>query len=133
MSTKYAIIVARQVVNNFTNSKSTKLLFAFFVAFLVLALWVGEQERQHHQTLAQHYSQEVRERWEASPDKHPHRMAHYGYVAFREKYPLSFFDFGMDAYTGKSVFWKHINKIRLIFRKQDTPAVCCGLGKFRQQ
>jgi ABC-2 type transport system permease protein len=26
------------------------------------------------------------------------------YVAFRQKYFLSFFDFGMDAYTGKSVF-----------------------------
>ncbi len=104
MSIKNIIIVARQVVTNFAKRKSTNVLLAFFVAFLALAIWVGEQERQHHQTLAQHYSQEVRQRWETSPDKHPHRMAHYGYVAFREKYPLSFFDFGMDAYTGKSVF-----------------------------
>ena len=31
-------------------------------------------------------------------------MAHYGYIAFREKYPLSFFDSGMESYTGNAVF-----------------------------
>ena len=103
MSLKYALIVARQVISNLINRESAKLLLIFFIAFIAIALWVGEQDRRHHQDLSHHYSQEVRQRWEASPDKHPHRMAHYGYVAFREKYPLSFFDFGMDAYTGKSV------------------------------
>jgi ABC-2 type transport system permease protein len=104
MAIKYAIIIAEQVVKQYAKSRNTIGLFAFFIVFLGFALWIGEQERQHHQALASHYSQEVRQRWEASPDKHPHRMAHYGYVAFRQKFPLSFFDFGMDAYTGKSVF-----------------------------
>ncbi|MCU0443845.1 MAG: DUF3526 domain-containing protein [Microscillaceae bacterium] len=104
MTIKYAIIIAEQVIKQFAKSKNTRLIFTFFLVFLGFALWIGEQERQHHQELATHYSQEVRQRWEASPDKHPHRMAHYGYVAFRQKFPLSFFDFGMDAYTGKSVF-----------------------------
>jgi len=31
-------------------------------------------------------------------------MAHYGYVAFRQKYPLSFFDYGLDSYVGNVVF-----------------------------
>lgn len=57
----------------------------------------------HHHTI-EHYSHDVRERWEDNPDKHPHRMAHYGYVAFREKYPLSFFDRGLDSYLGNVVF-----------------------------
>ncbi|MEL6925281.1 MAG: DUF3526 domain-containing protein, partial [Bacteroidota bacterium] len=57
-----------------------------------------------HQHTQQHYGEEVRERWENNPDKHPHRMAHYGYVAFRQKYPLSFFDYGMDSYVGNAVF-----------------------------
>lgn len=103
MTVKYSII-ARQVISQFVKSKSTKWLFAFFVVFLAFALWIGEKDRERHQHLAQHYSQDVRQKWEASPDKHPHRMAHYGYVVFRQKFPLSFFDFGMDAYTGKSVF-----------------------------
>lgn len=104
MTIKYAIIIAEQVVKQFAKSRNTRGLFAFFIIFLGFALQIGVQEMLNHQELAEHYSQEVRQRWEANPDKHPHRMAHYGYVAFRQKFPLSFFDFGMDAYTGKSVF-----------------------------
>ncbi|MEL7159418.1 MAG: ABC transporter permease subunit, partial [Bacteroidota bacterium] len=50
------------------------------------------------------YRQEVRERWENNPDKHPHRMAHYGYVAFRQPSLLSFFDRGLDSFVGNAVF-----------------------------
>jgi ABC-2 type transport system permease protein len=59
---------------------------------------------ENHHENTEHYHTKVREGWEKSPDKHPHRMAHYGYVAFRENYPLSFFDFGMDSYLGNAVF-----------------------------
>ena len=38
------------------------------------------------------------------PWRHPHRMAHYGSYAFRPKSPLSFFDFGLDTYTGTMVY-----------------------------
>jgi ABC-2 type transport system permease protein len=31
-------------------------------------------------------------------------MAHYGYLVFREKFPLAFFDFGMDSYLGNVIF-----------------------------
>jgi len=69
--------------------------FALFTAFL--------NDKNHHHTI-DHYSHDVRDKWESNPDKHPHRMAHYGYVAFRQKYPLSFFDSGIDNYLGNAVF-----------------------------
>jgi ABC-2 type transport system permease protein len=50
------------------------------------------------------YQQTVRSNWVNSPDKHPHRMAHYGYLAFRPKSPLSVFDHGLESYTGNAVF-----------------------------
>jgi len=46
----------------------------------------------------------ARESWEANPDKHPHRMAHFGTFAFRLKHPLSIFDFGIESFTGNAVF-----------------------------
>jgi ABC-2 type transport system permease protein len=46
----------------------------------------------------------VRDSWENSPDKHPHRMAHYGFIAFRPKSSLSVFDYGMESYTGNAIF-----------------------------
>ena len=50
------------------------------------------------------YQKEVRDSWVNSPDKHPHRMAHYGFIAFRPKSSLSFFDYGMESYTGNVIF-----------------------------
>ncbi len=38
------------------------------------------------------------------PDRHPHRMVHYGHYAFRTPSPLSMLDPGVDAYTGNSIF-----------------------------
>lgn len=38
------------------------------------------------------------------PDRHPHRMVHYGHYAFRAPSPLSTLDPGIDAYTGNSIF-----------------------------
>ncbi len=71
------------------------LLFAMATAFL------NAQQRHH---INEDYSHEARESWVNNPDKHPHRMAHYGHFAFRQKYPLSFFDVGMDSYVGNAVF-----------------------------
>jgi ABC-2 type transport system permease protein len=40
----------------------------------------------------------------AQPDRHPHRMVHYGHYAFRTPPPLSAFDPGVDAVTGQSIY-----------------------------
>ncbi len=97
-------ILIRQVWNHTMKNRSTFWLIGIFNVLLLSSLLSGYQymHDQHH--LAHENSEEVRERWVNNPDKHPHRMAHYGYVAFRQRYPLSFFDFGMDSYVGNVVF-----------------------------
>lgn len=40
----------------------------------------------------------------SQPDRHPHRMVHYGHYAFRTPPPLAAFDPGVDAVTGQSIF-----------------------------
>lgn len=40
----------------------------------------------------------------AQPDRHPHRMVHYGHYAFRPPPPLAAFEPGVDAVTGQSIF-----------------------------
>lgn len=71
---------------------------------LVYAATSGVYTYRHQTESRLRYQKEVRERWEAMPDKHPHRMAHYGYIVFREIHPLSIFDFGTESYTGNVVF-----------------------------
>ncbi|WP_247235638.1 DUF3526 domain-containing protein [Telluribacter sp. SYSU D00476] len=48
--------------------------------------------------------QTVNDQFANSADRHPHRMAHYGSYAFRPKSSISFLDFGLDSYTGASVY-----------------------------
>jgi ABC-2 type transport system permease protein len=38
------------------------------------------------------------------PDRHPHRVAHYGFLVFRPAPPLGAFDTGVDSYTGSTIF-----------------------------
>jgi ABC-2 type transport system permease protein len=104
MRFKILKILARQVWNSILKNKGTLVLIGIFNVMLLLALFSGYSHFHQQQSSVKEYSHEVRERWENSPDKHPHRMAHYGYVVFRQKFPLSFFDFGMDSYLGNAVF-----------------------------
>jgi ABC-2 type transport system permease protein len=97
-------LIAKQVWGSKIKNSSTFWLIGIFNILLLFALFSGYKNLTQQQETVAHYSHEVRERWEARPDKHPHRMAHYGYVAFRQRYPLAFFDFGMDSFVGNAVF-----------------------------
>jgi len=44
------------------------------------------------------------EAFEAQPDRHPHRMVHYGSYAIRPVGPLAAFDPGVDPFTGTVLF-----------------------------
>jgi len=104
MSIRTLKLLSKQTFSSLLRNNGTKWLIGLFNALLVFALMAAFLHLQQQQHTVGHYSKDVRERWENNPDKHPHRMAHYGYVAFRQKYPLSFFDYGLDSYVGNVVF-----------------------------
>lgn len=47
---------------------------------------------------------QVNHEFEAQPERHPHRMVHYGHFVFRPLHPLAAFDSGVDPYTGHTLF-----------------------------
>jgi ABC-2 type transport system permease protein len=98
------ILLGRQVWANTIQRRGTKGLILLINLLLFFSLIVGYLNHSQHQELVHGYGEDVRDQWENSPDKHPHRMAHYGYLVFREKFPLAFFDFGMDSYLGNVIF-----------------------------
>ena len=97
-------LLAIQVWKNTFSKPGAIFLLLFVNILLVLILCLGLLNVNHYQNQVHGMGNEVRENWENSPDKHPHRMAHYGYLVFREKFPLAFFDFGLDSYLGNVVF-----------------------------
>lgn len=56
---------------------------------------------QNERSVAQHHAEED---FHNQPDRHPHRVAHYGSYAFRPKSALSFLDAGLDPFTGTMVY-----------------------------
>lgn len=54
-------------------------------------------ERAHHQA-------EAEAAFLSQPNRHPHRMVHYGHYVFRTPAPLALFDPGLDPVTGQSIF-----------------------------
>ena len=96
-------LFARQFFVSVTKTKAFYFLAAIIVVLLVYSTQagIGLYEQNHHR----HEHQELaRKSWEENPDKHPHRMAHFGTFAFRDKYTLSQFDFGIESYTGNAMF-----------------------------
>ena len=72
------LTIISAIVNSFTMEKAT-------------------HEREHLQQSAEAQFLE-------QPDRHPHRMVHYGHYVFRAPSPLSIIEPGVDAYTGTAIF-----------------------------
>lgn len=102
--TSIILTIAKQTYKATYSNKAALALTFLLGLSLVLATYVGWQNFKSQNDQRIHYKQMVRDQWLAKPDKHPHRMAHYGYLAFREKHELSFFDFGIESFAGVSVF-----------------------------
>ena len=81
------------------------LLAALIVAVLLAAtsaITAGRVTEEAAKRTARQSSAEAT--FFAQPDRHPHRMVHYGHYAFRSPPPLAAFDRGVDAVTGQSIF-----------------------------
>lgn len=71
---------------------------------LLVATWTGFRNYLSLAEKRAKANQTARAAWLGQPEKNPHSAAHYGTFAFRPKSDLSFLDFGLDTYTGASVY-----------------------------
>ncbi|MFC6996368.1 ABC transporter permease [Rufibacter roseus] len=80
------------------------VLSVLVLLLLLAATVVGLYSAHTLQEEREAAQEEVNHQFHNSQERHPHRMAHYGSYAFRPKSSLSFLDFGLDSFTGTSVF-----------------------------
>ncbi len=98
------ILIARQFWKDVFRLKVMYITLCLMILLIVFSTYTG-YESFHKQNLSRYAIQdEAQESWENNPDKHPHRMAHYGSFAIRMKHTLSVFDMGMENYLGNAVF-----------------------------
>ena len=101
---KSEIIIAQQFYKNTFKNKAVFVLSLFVGLLFLYAIVTGWLNYEKQNDIRLKYQTEARQDWVNNPDKHPHRMAHYGNFAFRQKHPLSIFDFGMESFLGNSLF-----------------------------
>lgn len=104
MHFKFIKTIAHREWHSVFRSKIPLLLFSVLLIVSLLAVFTGWQYVHNFNRQQQAAHQDVHDQWLSQPNRHPHRVAHYGYLVFREKSPLSFFDFGLDSYVGNAVF-----------------------------
>jgi len=97
-------LIARQFCTTAAHGRALYSILLIMALMLGYAAYSGYKTYTDQNNIREHYQRVVRESWEGNPDKHPHRMAHYGSFAFRLKHPLSQFDFGLESFTGNAVY-----------------------------
>lgn len=104
MNRTIIILIARQFGINTFHSKAIYGILFVMALMVGYAAYTGWKTYADQNDIREHYQRVARESWENNPDKHPHRMAHFGSFAFRKKHPLSAFDFGLESFTGNAVY-----------------------------
>ncbi len=97
-------LIVRKTWQDLFKGKHTLLITVIILLFCMLSIGIGFTKYTDSFSKIKEYRKEIRDNWEHRPDKHPHRMAHYGYLVFRIAHPLSIFDTGLDDYLGNVIF-----------------------------
>lgn len=90
-------------------------------SFLTISRIAIEQEQRAQKQV------QAEQTFFSQPDRHPHRMVHYGHYVFRPPPPLAIFEPGVDAVTGQSIFLEGHRQNSAMFA--DTKAAA-DLGGF---
>jgi ABC-2 type transport system permease protein len=97
-------LIARHFIRTVWKGRVIIPIYSAWLALVLYAVTTGYATYTKQNQIRKGYQAKARQSWDANPDKHPHRMAHFGSFAFRIKHPLSMFDNGIESYTGNAVF-----------------------------
>lgn len=120
--------VASEEWRQWQRSRLALLSLIVFIALLVFttALTIIEAQEARHARL--HQQEQAETTFLDQPDRHPHRMVHYGHYVFRAPPPLSMFDPGVDPVTGQSMFLEGHRQNSAMFADARAEARTGGFG-----
>lgn len=120
---KVWLIAKKELLVAFRN-RQIGITLAIVISLLVLGGIGGYLNYSQQKKQIELLKNEKRQQWLGQGKKHPHIAAHYGTFVFKPKTGLSFFDFGLDAYTGSSIYLEAHYQHEFMFRQaQDFGAM----------
>lgn len=97
-------LIARDELRLMLRNRVGVIAFALLLFLTLAAIVSSWSHRQGVADLRARHQQAAEQAFDAQPDRHPHRVVHYGNFIFRPLGPLAAFDPGVDAFTGNSMF-----------------------------
>jgi len=99
-----ATLIARDELRLLRRNRVAVIAVALLVLLTLTAVATSWAHRRGIEALRERQQHGAEAAFEAQPDRHPHRVVHYGTFVFRPLGPLAAFDPGVDAFTGNSMF-----------------------------
>ncbi|WP_375248240.1 ABC transporter permease [Sphingomonas sp.] len=97
-------LIARDELRLMLRNRVALIAFALIMLLTLVAIASSWSHQRSIADLRARHQHEAEHAFDAQPDRHPHRMVHYGHFIFRPPGPLAAFDPGVDAFTGNSMF-----------------------------
>ncbi len=97
-------LIARDELRLMLRNRVAVIAFALLVLLTLVAVVTSWSHQRGVAELRARQQATAEAAFDAQPDRHPHRVVHYGHFIFRPLGPLAAFDPGVDAFTGNSMF-----------------------------
>ncbi|GGX03228.1 ABC transporter permease [Pigmentiphaga litoralis] len=101
---RVVVLIARDAWRHMLRDRVAVIGALLLLALTVIAAATSYERQRDATAQRERYQANVDQQFDAQPDRHPHRMVHYGQFVFRPLSPLAGFDSGIDAYTGTMIF-----------------------------
>jgi ABC-2 type transport system permease protein len=99
-----ALEIAREEWRRLRRERAARMALAVVLVLWAMSAFTAWKQQRDIDTDRGRRQAQVDHEFEAQPDRHPHRMVHYGHFVFRPIHPLAAFDPGVEAYTGHTLF-----------------------------
>ncbi len=97
-------LIAREELRLMLRNRVAVIAVALLVLLTLTAVLSSWAHQRGIADLRARQQERAAHLFDAQPDRHPHRMVHYGTFIYRPLGPLAAFDPGVDAFTGNSMF-----------------------------
>lgn len=97
-------LIARDELRLMARNRVAVIAFVLVVLLTLAAVVSSWAHQRGIAELRDRHAETAEAAFKGQPDRHPHRVVHYGTFIFRPLGPLAAFDPGVDAFTGNSMF-----------------------------
>lgn len=123
-------LIAADELRYWRRSRTAWTMLVTLLVISICAAFVSNAEvsRRAEERLTQ--QAEADAIFQAQPDRHPHRMVHYGHYVYRTASPLAVIDSGIDSMVGTSVFLEGHRQNSATFAAARETGLLARFGSF---